>query len=135
MFNKFKLFIFAILFVPNLIYAQRGTNGWYMNEGDDISILFWIWVIFITILIPYSGYQFFKEAESFYEKFISFICTISFGVFWINLLGFVPFTSDAAWFIAGIFGQSISLSYLIWGLILFLISLFILRKLNQHKLE
>ena len=133
MFNKFKNFIFAILCVPNIIYAQRGTTGWDMNEGDDISILLWIWVILITIVVPAIGYQLFKEAESFYEKFICLVCTISFGVFWINLLGFVAFTSDAAKFIAGIFGQSISLSYLIWGLVIFLISFFVFIKLNREE--
>lgn len=131
--HKLKYLILTLLLAPSLVNAQRGTGGWDMNEGDDISILFWFWGIILTITVPMAGYSFFKEAESFYEKLVALVFTISFGVFWINLLGFIEATSDIAEFIASIFGQNISESFLVWGFIICLISIFMIRKINSQK--
>ena len=79
-----------ILLLISSSLSANPTSWGDQNSGDDISIIFYFWVFMITAVIPYVGYMIFKDAETFFEKFISIALTISFSTFWINLLGYLP---------------------------------------------
>jgi hypothetical protein len=122
-----------ILLLISSSLSANPTSWGDQNSGDDISIIFYFWVFMITAVIPYVGYMIFKDAETFFEKLISVALTISFSIFWINLLGYLPLTADAAWFIAGLFGQQIKGEFMLWSFVVSLALVFIIRKQNSEK--